>query len=245
MRADLWGRYPGREKNNAAGGWAGGEKGLWQLREELTAKPPVLPKPTPRASEPVSVDLVRDFGALGGGGFPGGEVGLGAFVETVRPETAHRSRLLGLVPRIAPRCSPPAHRVSGSPPQGKVPTRAAPAYVGAGAYLAVATAAAFAACTLATGDPNPTHWTFVAAGTEPVPGQAGSERKVVVLPSAPPPQLVATVGPYAAAAAGAVAAGMAIRDGLAATAAALARGVRLAALGVAAGAVAGKILQLW
>lgn len=78
-------KYPGREANAAAGGWAGGEKGLWQLREELKAKPPVLPKePAPqRVGSAVDVDLKKDFNSMAGG-FPGGEVGVRAFTETVR-----------------------------------------------------------------------------------------------------------------------------------------------------------------
>ncbi len=78
-------KYPGREANNAAGGWAGGEKGLWRLREELKAKPPTLPKaPAPqRVGTAVDVDLKKDFNAMAGG-FPGGEVGVRSFTETVR-----------------------------------------------------------------------------------------------------------------------------------------------------------------
>lgn len=31
-------KYPGRTPDNLAGGWAGGEAGLWQFREELVVK---------------------------------------------------------------------------------------------------------------------------------------------------------------------------------------------------------------
>ena len=127
-----------------------------------------------------------------------------------------------------------------------MPTRAAPAYVGVGAYAALAAAAAYAACTVATGDPNPRHWALVdASGQTLLPGPAAGTRKVLVLPRAPPVALLTSVGPYVAAAAGAVAAGVAARDGIAATAAAAARAVRLTALLAASGAVAGRILGLW
>ena len=88
-------KYPGREANAAAGGWAGGEKGLWQLREELASKPPA-PPPAEKAKTPSAaraanfdVDLKKDFNSMAGG-FPGGEVGVRAFNETVRP----RKRLM-------------------------------------------------------------------------------------------------------------------------------------------------------
>jgi hypothetical protein len=88
-------KYPGREDNAAAGGWAGGEKGLWAFRNELTSgkeagKAPMAEKPkTPSARTAASfdVDLSKDFNQMAGG-FPGGEVGLKAFTETVRAATA-------------------------------------------------------------------------------------------------------------------------------------------------------------
>jgi hypothetical protein len=90
-------KYPGREENAAAGGWAGGEKGLWAFRNELTSPPakapaPEKPKtPSARAAASFDVDLSKDFNAMAGG-FPGGEVGLKAFTETVRARARARGR---------------------------------------------------------------------------------------------------------------------------------------------------------
>lgn len=43
-------KYPGRSEDNMAGGWAGGEKGLWQFREELGEKVCSLASRPPRLS---------------------------------------------------------------------------------------------------------------------------------------------------------------------------------------------------
>jgi hypothetical protein len=72
------------------GGFAGGEKGLWSYRDELTedkeAKAAVQKKEKKRR-ETKEVSLAKDFGGLAGG-FPGGEVGVKSFNATGElPET--------------------------------------------------------------------------------------------------------------------------------------------------------------
>jgi len=93
-------KYPGREENNAAGGWAGGEKALQAFREELRAEAPRKPEGKPArkpAQLPPSLDvqLAKDFGGAAGG-FPGGEVGVKSFVATGKVPKPARKPTVGL-----------------------------------------------------------------------------------------------------------------------------------------------------
>ena len=214
-------KYPGREANNAAGGWAGGEKGLKAFSEETVKAGVALPKElpskgpgAPRKQLPPSLDirLAKDFGGAAGG-FPGGEVGVRMFTET-----------------------------------GKVPKAVRPPTVGLGGYLALAVAGGYAACYAITGDLNPADWEFVSASNAPaaiVAEAPGSKKRLVVVPSVAVPSAVVTaVAPPAAVVGGVVLAGV----GLAAAArkaAETARNVAILALFVAVvGAMGSHILGL-
>lgn len=65
------------------GGFAGGEKGLWAYRDELTEKnaASALEKKKRARRESRDVSLAKDFGGLAGG-FPGGEIGVKSFNAT-------------------------------------------------------------------------------------------------------------------------------------------------------------------
>lgn len=206
-------KYPGREANNAAGGWAGGEKGLKRFSEESLKAGISAPKETPtkgpgapRKQLPPSMDvqLAKDFGGAAGG-FPGGEVGLKAFNET-----------------------------------GKVPKPTRKPTVGLGGYLAVATAGAYAACCAVTGDLNPADWEFVSASDVPsVAAEAQAKNKrLVVVPSVEVDTAVVTaVAPPAAVVGGVVLAGV----GLAAAARKVAETARNAAVLALFAAVVGAM----
>ena len=65
------------------GGFAGGEKGLWAYRDELTEKnaASALEKKKRARRESRELSLAKDFGGLAGG-FPGGEIGVKSFNAT-------------------------------------------------------------------------------------------------------------------------------------------------------------------
>jgi len=92
-------KYPGREENAAAGGWAGGEKGLKAFVEKSGAQPaPAKGQPrAPRKQLPAAMDvpLGKDFGGAAGG-FPGGEVGVATFLSTGRVPRPVRKPSVGL-----------------------------------------------------------------------------------------------------------------------------------------------------
>jgi hypothetical protein len=213
-------KYPGREDNNAAGGWAGGEKGLWQFREAqgAVASPKAVPvKKKGPTSLPPSLDvrLTKDFGNMAGG-FPGGEVGVKAFTETGR---------------IATRDSPPSVGLS--------------AYVAvtlAGAYAACVYATGDV-------DPRDWEFvTATRGGAAPVEQVAADGKKIVRLPSValPPvdPGVAKAVAPPAAVVGGVVAAGLAVQALIRKLAASVSRGLVTALFLAAVLAAALRILNL-
>ena len=215
-------KYPGREANNAAGGWAGGEKGLWQFREAQgqagSPKPAAAPKKK-AASLPPSLDvsLTKDFGKMVGG-FPGGEVGVKAFNETGK---------------VVQRETPPTVGLS-----------AYVAVVLAGAYAACVYATGdvnpqdweFVTASRGGGAP----------GEEQAVGEGG--KKVVRLPSValPPvdPGVARAVAPPAAVVGGVVAVGLAVQALIRKLAASVSRGLVTALFAAAVLAAALRILNL-
>jgi hypothetical protein len=212
-------KYPGREDNNAAGGWAGGEKGLWQFREAqgAVASPKAVPVKKGPTFLPPSLDvrLTKDFGNMAGG-FPGGEVGVKAFTETGR---------------IATRDSPPSVGLS--------------AYVAvtlAGAYAACVYATGDV-------DPRDWEFvTATRGGAAPVEQVAADGKKIVRLPSValPPvdPGVAKAVAPPAAVVGGVVAAGLAVQALIRKLAASVSRGLVTALFLAAVLAAALRILNL-
>lgn len=86
------------------GGFAGGEKGLWQYREDRLAEDPAAaPKEWKRVyggrKGSDEVDLSKDFGGLVGG-FPGGEVGVKAYNATGEVATRDAPPTLGWGPPV-------------------------------------------------------------------------------------------------------------------------------------------------
>uniref|UniRef100_A0A7S0WWP0 Uncharacterized protein n=1 Tax=Pyramimonas obovata TaxID=1411642 RepID=A0A7S0WWP0_9CHLO len=85
-------KYPNKENvlglTGLTGGWAGGEKGLVEIRSEYTGvekKEKVKEEPkvvyNAKTGKEISVSLAKDFGGAAGG-WPGGEKGIYQFVET-------------------------------------------------------------------------------------------------------------------------------------------------------------------
>ena len=86
------------------GGFAGGEKGLWQYREaRLADDPAAAPKEWKRVyggrKGSDEVDLSKDFGGLAGG-FPGGEIGVKAYNATGEVATRDAPPTLGWGPPV-------------------------------------------------------------------------------------------------------------------------------------------------
>lgn len=86
------------------GGFAGGEKGLWQYREaRLAEDPAAAPKEWKRVyggrKGSDEVDLSKDFGGLVGG-FPGGEIGVKAYNATGEVATRDAPPTLGWGPPV-------------------------------------------------------------------------------------------------------------------------------------------------
>lgn len=86
------------------GGFAGGEKGLWNYREvRLAEDPAARPKEWKRVyggrKGTKEVDLSKDFGGLAGG-FPGGEIGVKAYNATGNIATRDAPPTLGWGPPV-------------------------------------------------------------------------------------------------------------------------------------------------
>jgi hypothetical protein len=86
------------------GGFAGGEKGLWQYREaRLADDPAAAPKQWKRVyggrKGSAEVDLSKDFGGLVGG-FPGGEIGVKAYNATGEVATRDAPPTIGWGPPV-------------------------------------------------------------------------------------------------------------------------------------------------
>jgi hypothetical protein len=209
--------YPGREANNAAGGWAGGEKALWALREELkSSQPPAAaqnasPKPAKPRSPSVTADLQKDTFGIGvplAGGFPGGEVGLNQYNATGE---------------VAPR---------------KV------ASLGIPGWLALLLAVTYASGVALTDEYNPLAWQVV-VGDAPSAAPA-AERKAAATIRLPAVDtaVVKTVAPPAAAVGGVVLAGLGLQAAFRALLDSLSRAALFALFASVVAAAAARILNL-
>lgn len=208
-------KYPGREENNAAGGWAGGEKGLWAFREDLSAEKGATASSSPskpkRPSSATDVNLAKDFGAMAGG-FPGGEVGLKTFNETGK---------------VAKRAQPP--------------TVGFGAYVA----VALAGAYAACVYTTGDLNPQDWEFVTAGGGQQAAADSLGAKKVVSLpsLPAVDP-VLAKQVAPPAAVAGGVVLAGVAVQAAIRKVAQSLSRGLVTALFGAAVLAAAARILNL-
>lgn len=243
-------KYPGREANAAAGGWAGGEKARSLFRESsCTAPTPALfAHARPHAH-----------------GLP--SQGLWAFREEARGVVAPKevwTKGPNAPRKVLPReldvdLTKDFGRLAGGFPggevglksfnsTGKVAKNAQPPTVGLGAYFAVAAAGAYAACVYATGDLNPGDWEFTTADGTPGSEVPGGKRATISLPAVSLPAIdsavARTVAPPALLAGGVVAAALALQVGLRKLAEKAQRTATLALFAAAVGAAAGKILGL-